>query len=112
MQDTQDTQETQASTQVSHESQSEQQNNTVEVPVADSGSVSTPSNDNRKVSRKDIELVSLSVLPTCGLSLLWFPKEFYVASFLKASLYINMKCFCFAGPEFDRKMSAVIYEQR
>ncbi|KAM7472299.1 hypothetical protein LguiA_010482 [Lonicera macranthoides] len=57
VQDMQDTQETQASTQVSHESQSEQQNNTVEVPVADSGSVSTPSNDNRKVSRKDIELV-------------------------------------------------------
>ncbi|GLT46661.1 hypothetical protein SLA2020_204040 [Shorea laevis] len=38
--------------------QSTQENNqTVEAPLADSGSVSASSNDNRKVSRQDIELV-------------------------------------------------------
>lgn len=42
---------------VVHESHSDQQNNAVEAPVADSGSVSISSNDNRKVSREDIELV-------------------------------------------------------
>ncbi|GLU00804.1 hypothetical protein SLE2022_181460 [Rubroshorea leprosula] len=43
---------------VSHESQSDQQNNqTAEPPLADSGSVSASSNDSRKVSRQDIELV-------------------------------------------------------
>ncbi|GLT46658.1 hypothetical protein SLA2020_204010 [Shorea laevis] len=38
--------------------QSTQENNqTVEAPLADSGSVSASSNDNRNVSRQDIELV-------------------------------------------------------
>ncbi|XP_038708653.1 uncharacterized protein LOC120003695 isoform X1 [Tripterygium wilfordii] len=54
----QNTQDIQSSTQVSHESQSEEQNNhSGEAPLADSGSVSTSSNGNRKVSRQDIELV-------------------------------------------------------
>lgn len=54
----QSTQEIQSSTQVSQDSQSDQQNNhTAEAPAADSGSVSASSNDSRKVSRKDIELV-------------------------------------------------------
>ncbi|XP_024968284.1 uncharacterized protein LOC112507797 isoform X4 [Cynara cardunculus var. scolymus] len=44
-------------TQVSHESQSDQLNNATEAPVPDSGSASISSNDNRKVSREDIELV-------------------------------------------------------
>lgn len=52
-----DTPETQHLAQPSHESQSDQHNNTVEAPVPDSGSVSISSNDNRKVSREDIELV-------------------------------------------------------
>ncbi|XP_061967370.1 uncharacterized protein LOC133691063 isoform X1 [Populus nigra] len=48
----------QSSTQVSQDSQSEQQNNhNIEPPVADSGSKSASSNDSRKVSRQDIELV-------------------------------------------------------
>ncbi|KAK1376631.1 Angiotensin-converting enzyme 2 [Heracleum sosnowskyi] len=51
------TSDVQHSTHVSHDSQSDQQNNPVEAPVADSGSVSVSSNDNRKVSREDIELV-------------------------------------------------------
>ncbi|KAK6158867.1 hypothetical protein DH2020_006181 [Rehmannia glutinosa] len=42
---------------VSHDSQTEQQNNATETPIPDSGSVSVSSNDNRKVSREDIELV-------------------------------------------------------
>ncbi|XP_038682152.1 uncharacterized protein LOC119982716 isoform X2 [Tripterygium wilfordii] len=51
-------QEIQSSTEVSHESQSEQQNNhSEEPPLADSGSVSASSNDNRKVSHQDIEIV-------------------------------------------------------
>lgn len=41
----------------SHESQSEHQNNAADTPVADAGSVSVASNENRKVSREDIELV-------------------------------------------------------
>lgn len=46
------------SIQVSHESQNDQQNNqTAEAPLADSGSISASSNDGRKVSRQDIELV-------------------------------------------------------
>lgn len=57
LQESQSTPEIQSTTQVSHESQSDQQNNTTEAPVADSGSVSISSNDNRKVSRQDIELV-------------------------------------------------------
>ncbi|KAL5719006.1 hypothetical protein ACHQM5_011845 [Ranunculus cassubicifolius] len=58
MQDSQSTQDVKPSTQVSHESQGEQHNNTTtEAPVADSGSVSISSNDGRKVSREDIELV-------------------------------------------------------
>lgn len=44
-------------TQASHESQSDQLNNATEGPVPDSGSASISSNDNRKVSREDIELV-------------------------------------------------------
>ncbi|XP_057981429.1 uncharacterized protein LOC131166849 [Malania oleifera] len=57
LQDSQSTPEVQSSTQVSHESLNDQQNNTTETPVADSGSISISSNDNRKVSREDIELV-------------------------------------------------------
>lgn len=57
LQDSQSAQEIQSSTQVSHESQSDHQNNTAEAPVADSGSICISSNDNRKVSREDIELV-------------------------------------------------------
>ncbi|KAK6802836.1 hypothetical protein RDI58_000620 [Solanum bulbocastanum] len=56
-QDLQNTTEKQSSTQASHEAQSDQQNNTTDTPVADSGSVSASGNDNRKVSREDIELV-------------------------------------------------------
>lgn len=56
--ESQSTQEKQSSTQVSHESQDDQPNNqTTEAPVADSASVSTSSNDGKKVSRQDIELV-------------------------------------------------------
>ncbi|GMY23858.1 A_thal_3526 domain-containing protein [Fagus crenata] len=56
--DPQSTQEIQASTQVSHESQGDQPNNhATEAPVTDSGSVSASSNDSKKVSRQDIELV-------------------------------------------------------
>ncbi|KAJ4952723.1 hypothetical protein NE237_029555 [Protea cynaroides] len=58
IQDTQSTPEVQSSTQVSHESHSDQQNNTTaEAPTADSGSISLSSSDNRKVSRQDIEFV-------------------------------------------------------
>ncbi|KAJ0111499.1 hypothetical protein Patl1_00591 [Pistacia atlantica] len=58
MKNSQSTQEIQSSTQVSHESQNDQQNNqTTEAPLADSGSISASSNDGRKVSRQDIELV-------------------------------------------------------
>ncbi|XP_009587614.1 uncharacterized protein [Nicotiana tomentosiformis] len=56
-QDLQNTTEKQSSNQASHEAQSDQQNNTTETPVADSGSVSASGNDNQKVSREDIELV-------------------------------------------------------
>lgn len=52
-----DTPETRNLAQASHESQSDQHNNATEAPVPDSGSVSISSNDNRKVSREDIELV-------------------------------------------------------
>ncbi|KAL3502321.1 hypothetical protein ACH5RR_036770 [Cinchona calisaya] len=56
-QDSHNTQELQPSTQASLESQSDQQNNATEAPIADSGSVSVSSNDGRRVSREDIELV-------------------------------------------------------
>ncbi|KAG6749616.1 hypothetical protein POTOM_046676 [Populus tomentosa] len=46
------------STQISQDSQSEQQNNhKTEAPVADSSSISASSNESKKVSRQDIELV-------------------------------------------------------
>ncbi|CAA3003467.1 Hypothetical predicted protein [Olea europaea subsp. europaea] len=54
-QDPHSTQEIKPSTLVSHNSQSEQQNN--EIPLPESGSFSSSSNENRKVSREDIELV-------------------------------------------------------
>ncbi|CAI9781513.1 unnamed protein product [Fraxinus pennsylvanica] len=55
--DPQNTLEIKPSTQISHESQSEQQNNDAKIPLPESGSFSASSNDNRKVSREDIELV-------------------------------------------------------
>ncbi|KAK2650083.1 hypothetical protein Ddye_017572 [Dipteronia dyeriana] len=58
MKNSQSIQEVKPSTQVSNESQNDQQNNqTTEAPLADSGSISASSNDGRKVSRQDIELV-------------------------------------------------------
>ncbi|XP_020880822.1 uncharacterized protein LOC9314471 isoform X1 [Arabidopsis lyrata subsp. lyrata] len=51
-------QELQSSTQASHDSQGEQKTNlSIDAPIQDSGSVSASSNDSRKVSRQDIELV-------------------------------------------------------
>ncbi|XP_074273151.1 uncharacterized protein LOC141596802 [Silene latifolia] len=55
-QDSQTTTEKQSPDQVSHESQSDRQNNDPEA-VIDSGSAAVSSNDGRKVSREDIELV-------------------------------------------------------
>ncbi|XP_010523794.1 PREDICTED: uncharacterized protein LOC104802063 isoform X2 [Tarenaya hassleriana] len=50
--------EKQSSTQASHESHGDQQNDqSTEAPAQDSGSVSASSNDGRKISRQDIELV-------------------------------------------------------
>uniref|UniRef100_A0A1J3E0M4 Uncharacterized protein n=2 Tax=Noccaea caerulescens TaxID=107243 RepID=A0A1J3E0M4_NOCCA len=58
MKNGQSTQELQPSTQVSHESKGEQKiKQQIEAPIQDSGSVSASSNDGRKVSRQDIELV-------------------------------------------------------
>ncbi|XP_042505839.1 uncharacterized protein LOC122082382 isoform X2 [Macadamia integrifolia] len=57
-QDSQSTPEVQSSTQVSHESPNDQQNNTTaEAPRADPSSISLSSSDSRKVSRQDIEFV-------------------------------------------------------
>ncbi|KAL2468908.1 hypothetical protein Fot_50484 [Forsythia ovata] len=56
-QDSHNTPEIKPTNLVSHESQCEQPNNVTETPIPDSGSVSVSSNDNRKVSREDIELV-------------------------------------------------------
>jgi hypothetical protein len=51
-------QELQSSTQASHDSQGDQKTNlSIDAPIQDSGSVSASSNDSRKVSRQDIELV-------------------------------------------------------
>lgn len=56
-------QEIQSSNHASHDSQSDQQNNQgAEAPLPDSSSISTSSNETKKVSRKDIELVSLPIL--------------------------------------------------
>eukprot|EP00262_Sarcandra_glabra_P017946 TRINITY_DN629_c0_g1_i1.p1 TRINITY_DN629_c0_g1~~TRINITY_DN629_c0_g1_i1.p1 ORF type:complete len:373 (-),score=59.90 TRINITY_DN629_c0_g1_i1:416-1534(-) len=58
LQDPQCKAEIQPPSQVSHESQGDQQNNlATEVPVVDSGLTSISSSDSRKVSREDIELV-------------------------------------------------------
>ncbi|XP_056174546.1 uncharacterized protein LOC115678047 isoform X5 [Syzygium oleosum] len=58
MKNSQGAQEIQSSNQCSHDSQSDQQNNQgAEAPLADSSSISTSSNETKKVSRKDIELV-------------------------------------------------------
>ncbi|KAL2490233.1 Uncharacterized protein Adt_25861 [Abeliophyllum distichum] len=56
-QDSHNTPEIKPTNLVSRESQCEQPNNVTEIPIPDSGSVSVSSNDNRKVSREDIELV-------------------------------------------------------
>ncbi|KAK8693597.1 hypothetical protein V6N13_071174 [Hibiscus sabdariffa] len=57
MKNLQSTQDKMPSTQASHEPKTEQNSQTADGPLADSGSVSTSSNDGRKVSRQDIELV-------------------------------------------------------
>ncbi|XVE73722.1 hypothetical protein DITRI_Ditri11bG0141500 [Diplodiscus trichospermus] len=58
MKNLQSTQDIKPSTQASHEPKTEQQNNqTADGPLVDSGSLSASSNDGRKVSRQDIELV-------------------------------------------------------
>ncbi|KAL2511293.1 Uncharacterized protein Adt_16893 [Abeliophyllum distichum] len=56
-QDPHNTLEIKPTIQISHESQSEEQNTAANIPLAESGSFSASSNDNRKVSREDIELV-------------------------------------------------------
>ncbi|KAK9743151.1 hypothetical protein RND81_03G220400 [Saponaria officinalis] len=56
-QDSQTTTEKQSTNQVSHESQSDQKNNKNPEAVPDSGSAAVSSNDGRKISREDIELV-------------------------------------------------------
>ncbi|XVF33182.1 hypothetical protein REPUB_Repub17cG0146600 [Reevesia pubescens] len=58
MKNLQSTQDIKPSTQASHEPKTEQQNNQpADGPLGDSGSLSASSNDGRKVSRQDIELV-------------------------------------------------------
>ncbi|XP_018727939.1 uncharacterized protein LOC104442174 isoform X3 [Eucalyptus grandis] len=58
MKNSQGVQEIQSSNHASHDSQSEQQNNQgAEAPLPESSSISTSSNETKKVSRKDIELV-------------------------------------------------------
>ncbi|XVF22387.1 hypothetical protein REPUB_Repub12eG0168200 [Reevesia pubescens] len=58
MKNLQNAQDIKPSTQASNEPKTEQQNNqTADGPFADSGSLSASSNDGRKVSRQDIELV-------------------------------------------------------
>ncbi|MBA0741380.1 hypothetical protein Gogos_014540, partial [Gossypium gossypioides] len=58
MKSIQSTQDKKPSTQASHEPKTEPQNSqTADGPLADSGSLSTSSNDGKKVSRQDIELV-------------------------------------------------------
>lgn len=94
----------QSSTQVSHDSQGEQKNNqSLEAPIQDSGSVSASSNDGRKVSRQDIELVS------------WTLAHLHLPSLI---VYICV-CACLfmwssscVGPKFDREMSSAVHEQR
>ncbi|KAK1302343.1 hypothetical protein QJS10_CPB12g01128 [Acorus calamus] len=57
-QETQGAAEVQASSQVSHESQGDKQDNQcTDAPTADSGSVSISNNESKKVSHEDIELV-------------------------------------------------------
>ncbi|TKY61265.1 hypothetical protein E2542_SST11115 [Spatholobus suberectus] len=58
MKNLQSTQELQSPAQASHDSQSEQLNNhPADAPVPDSASASASSNDSKKISRQDIELV-------------------------------------------------------
>ncbi|KAL2345898.1 hypothetical protein Fmac_007183 [Flemingia macrophylla] len=58
MNNLQSTQELQSTAQASHDSQSEQPNNhTTDAPITDSASASASSNDSKKISRQDIELV-------------------------------------------------------
>ncbi|XP_019429116.1 PREDICTED: uncharacterized protein LOC109336754 isoform X2 [Lupinus angustifolius] len=58
MKNLQNTDELQSSTQASNEPKSEPPNNhTTDAPTTDSGSASASSNDSKKVSRQDIELV-------------------------------------------------------
>jgi hypothetical protein len=78
MQDIQSTTELQMSPQGTNEAQSNQLNTmSTDAPAGDSGSLSVASNDNKKVSREDIELVRyLAVLeamflPNYGPLQLW-----------------------------------------
>lgn len=77
LQDSHNTSEIKPANQVSHESQCEQPNNVTETPAPDSGSVSVSNNDNRKVSRQDIELVrQLFILHACSCCLWYFNNKF------------------------------------
>ncbi|KAL0294666.1 UNVERIFIED_CONTAM: Cyclic nucleotide-gated ion channel 1 [Sesamum angustifolium] len=55
--DQQNSEDIKPSNLVSHDSRTVQPNNATETPIPDSGSISASSNDKRKVSREDIELV-------------------------------------------------------
>ena len=86
LQDIQSTTELQSSAQGINEVQSQQPNAmATDAPAGDSGSLSVRSNDNKKVSREDIELVS-------SLATEWHPSTMTVLRFGQlAELYILLQ---------------------
>ena len=86
LQDIQSTTELQSSAQGTNEVQSQQPNAmATDAPAGDSGSLSVASNDNKKVSREDIELVS-------SLATEWHPSTMTVLRFGQlAELYILLQ---------------------
>lgn len=71
LQDEQNTEDIKPANLFSHDSQKVPPNNATDTPVPDSGSISVSSNDNRKVSREDIELVGILYLYAFSYSLLF-----------------------------------------
>ena len=102
LQDIQSTTELQSSAQGTNEVQSQQPNAmATDAPAGDSGSLSVASNDNKKVSREDIELVS---------SLAYWMAYLYNDSFTLCPT--SWTIHPVAGTEFDRTLSTAIHEQR
>lgn len=109
-QDSLDLAEKQVSRQITYEPHSAQKNNAIEAPALASGSVSISSNQSRRVTREDIEVVSHLIW--CSFAVVWlnyFIEWDFTEIYHASALFVLITC---VGPQLNWKVLAVVYEQR